>query len=203
MHPTFIAKLKPKKLLDGVFGGEPKVAGAQPGTIPAHVNPPRDAGITQEMITTATVSTGDTGASYAQETPAVSRVAASEPVVAAPATAPAAPSAKPATTSSQPSAMARVGQFLGFRTADASASETATATARPATAAAPPAKSAAEAKPKPAPQPRQVAQSPAEQTPAPQPVAAQAPASATPAVMSGASAPLPTSSFDSRFGAAR
>jgi len=40
MHPTFLAKLKGKNLLDGIFG-ETKVAGAQPGTMPSHVNPPR------------------------------------------------------------------------------------------------------------------------------------------------------------------
>jgi murein L,D-transpeptidase YafK len=204
MHPTFVAKLKPKKLLDGVFGGEPKVAGAQPGTIPAHVNPPRDAGITQEMITTATVSAGDTGQGYAQETPPVTRVAASEPVVAAPATAPAAPSAKPAATGSQPSALARVGQFLGFRSADASSSAPPPPPAKPATAAAapvPPSKPAAEAKPKPTPQPRQVAQAPApESAPAQQPAQTSTPAAA---VMNGAAPPLPTSSFDTRWGATR
>ena len=203
MHPTFIAKLKPKKLLDGIFS-EPKVAGAQPGKIPSHVNPPRDAGITQEMITTATVSSGDAGQSYAQETPTAS-VTASEPVVSAAATTPAAaaPATSTTTTSSSPSALARVGQFLGFRTADASASSAPPPPTKPAAAAATPvpaAKPAAEAKPKPAPQPRQVAQ-----VPAPEPASApqQQPAAAAPAVMSGATAPVPTSSFDSRFGAAR
>jgi murein L,D-transpeptidase YafK len=192
MHPTFVAKLKPKKLLDGVFGGEPKVAGAQPGAIPAHVNPPRNVDLGDTV--TASVP-GDTGQSYAQETSSVTRVASSEPVVAAPTTVPARPA-----TNSQPGALARVGQFLGFRSADAQASAPPPpAPAKPATASVPPSKPAAEAKPKPAPQPRQVAQAP-ESAPTQPPAQTAAPA---PAVMNGAAAPLPTSSFDSRFGAAR
>jgi hypothetical protein len=194
MHPTFVAKLKPKKLLDGVFTREPKIAGAQPGTIPAHVNPPKNVDIGE---TVASVSTGDAGQGPAQETPSVARVAVAAPVTPAPATTPAAAPAK-----SQPGALARMGQFLGFRTADASASAP-PPPPKPAAAAAapvPPSKPAAEAKPKPAPQPRQVAQVPAPER-VQQP--AQSAAPAAPAVMSGAVAPLPTSSFDSRFGATR
>jgi murein L,D-transpeptidase YafK len=54
MHPTFLAKLKPKNLLDGIFT-ETKVAGAQPGTLPAHVNPPR----ASSEIATASVGPND------------------------------------------------------------------------------------------------------------------------------------------------
>jgi murein L,D-transpeptidase YafK len=42
MHPTFMARLKPKNLLDGIFTEKTQVAGAQPGSLPAHVNPPRE-----------------------------------------------------------------------------------------------------------------------------------------------------------------
>ena len=191
MHPTFVAKLKPKKLLDSVFSSETKVAGAQPGTIPAHVNPPKNIDLS-DAVTTASVQPPDSGQSYAQETQPATRVAVSEPAVASPATAPANPAG-----SAQPSALARVGQFLGFRSADASASAAPPPPpAKPAAASIPP-KPAAEAKPKPAPQPRQVAQAPA-----PEPAQAAA-APDAPAVMSGAVAPMATSSFDSRFGAAR
>jgi murein L,D-transpeptidase YafK len=51
MHPTFLARLKPKNLLDGIFK-DTKVAGAQPGSLPAHVNPPRE-------ITTASTGPND------------------------------------------------------------------------------------------------------------------------------------------------
>jgi murein L,D-transpeptidase YafK len=191
MHPTFVAKLKPKKLMDGVFNSEPKIAGARPGTIPSHVNPPRN--IDLGDTTTASVSTGDAG--QAQDTPAGS--GASEPVVATPRTAPAAAPAQ----SAKPSALARVGQFLGWRTADVTAS----APPKPAaTAPMPSSRPVAETKPKPAPQPRHVARAPAA-APAPQPAQTAAAAPAAPAVMSGAVTPTPmsTSSFDSRWGASR
>jgi hypothetical protein len=197
MHPTFVAKLKPKKLLDGVFGSEPKVAGAQPGTIPAHVNPPKNIDLS-DAVTTASVAPGDTGAGYAQETSApVTRVAASSESVA---TAPSTGAAK-----TQPNALQRMGQFFGLKSADASAAAKASppppAAPKPAVAVAAPAPKpvVTESKQKPAPQPRQVAQAPAAE-PAPQPAQTAAPA---PAVMSGAVAPLPTSSFDSRFGTTR
>jgi hypothetical protein len=51
MHPTFLARLKPKNLLDGIFN-DTKIAGAQPGSLPAHVNPPRE-------ITTASTGPND------------------------------------------------------------------------------------------------------------------------------------------------
>src|SRR5207244_4311733 len=44
MHPVFMAKLKPKGLLDNIFGGETKVVGAQPGNMGNNVNPPRTPG---------------------------------------------------------------------------------------------------------------------------------------------------------------
>ena len=186
MHPTFVAKLKPKRLLDGLFTSEPKIAGAQPGTIPAHVNPPKNIDLGD---TVASVPTGDAGQSYAQdqssapEPPAVTRVAA---------TAPAAP-ARP----SQPTALQRVEQFLGFRTASATAPQAAPPPTKPAAAALPPARPVVETRPKPAPQ-KQVAR-------APEPAAASsAPTvAATPAVMNGAVTPMPTSSFDARWGGGR
>ena len=55
MHPTFMARLKPKNLLDGIFADNTKVAGAQPGTLPAHVNPPRAPG----DVATASVGPND------------------------------------------------------------------------------------------------------------------------------------------------
>jgi murein L,D-transpeptidase YafK len=184
MHPTFIAKLKPKRLLDGVFG-ETKVVGAQPGAMGNNVNPPAD--VAQEMATSS-VPFNDAPKAVASSPP--------PPAAAAPRTASAAP--PPAPEAAKPSTLARVGQFFGLRTADASATE------KPA-AAPPPAKPVAETKPKPALKPVQTAQ------PAPQPrqqVAQQAPAAepapaSTPPVMNGAVAPLPTSSFDSRWAPAR
>jgi murein L,D-transpeptidase YafK len=56
MHPTFLARLKPKNLLDGIFG-ETKIAGARPGTVPAHVNPPRAPGEPEFMTASASSST--------------------------------------------------------------------------------------------------------------------------------------------------
>ena len=57
MHPTFMAKLKGKNLLDGIFGGNTKVAGAQPGPLPPNVNPPRAPG--DPEIVTATAGPND------------------------------------------------------------------------------------------------------------------------------------------------
>jgi hypothetical protein len=185
MHPTFIAKLKPKKLMDGVFNSEPKIAGAQPGAISLdRINLPKNVDLGD---TVASVPGDDAGASSAKDqsnqTPVVTPAASSEPV-AAPA------------KSSQPSAFQRVGQLLGFRSKDASEDQPPPPT-KPAAVAATPAPS----KPKPAPQPKQVAQ-----VPAPSATAAVAPPAAipaTPAVMNGATAPVSTSSFDSRFGSTR
>ena len=71
MHPTFLARLKPKNILEGLLGG-PQVAGAQPGTLPPHVNPPR----TAEAETTASVMMDNNDAQPAESARPV-RVAAS------------------------------------------------------------------------------------------------------------------------------
>jgi murein L,D-transpeptidase YafK len=63
MHPTFMAKLKPKNLLDGIFG-ETKIAGAQPGKLPPNVNPPRP-GATAEITTASTSTAAPRTAAYA------------------------------------------------------------------------------------------------------------------------------------------
>jgi murein L,D-transpeptidase YafK len=178
MHPTFLAKLKPKKLLDGVFASN-HVVGAQPGAMGNNVNPPADAVITRDNVT-ASVASGE-----AMQTAAYSPAPAAKPAAASTAAAPA-----------QPSALARMGQFFGLRTADAAPPPP---QPKPAVAAAP-AKPVAGTKPKtppvPAPKPAQVAQAPATQAAEP------APASA-PGLINGAVAPLPTSTFDSRWGATR
>jgi murein L,D-transpeptidase YafK len=178
MHPTFVAKLKPKKLLEGMFAE--KVIGAQPGAMGSNVNPPADI-----LTETAGVSAADTAPAVAYSTPARSAPTAT--------TAPATTASTAAARPEPPSTLARVGQFFGLRTADASPPPPPPPAKPGVTAAAP--KPVVEAKPRPAPAPKQVAEAPA---PAPAPVQ-----STTPPIMNGAVAPLPTSSFDSRWSATR
>lgn len=192
MHPTFVAKLKPKKLLDGIF--ETKVAGAQPGAMGNNVNPPADV---LDQNATASVSPTEAPQTAAYTAP---QQAATAPAAAPRSTATASPStATPAAApAQQPSTLARVGQFFGIRSADA------TPPAKSETATPAPAKPAAQAMPKPAPKPAQTAQPAAAPSQRVAQAAGEQPAApAAPPVMNGAVAPLPTSSFDSRFGAAR
>ncbi|MGZ5895021.1 MAG: L,D-transpeptidase family protein [Xanthobacteraceae bacterium] len=186
MHPTFIAKLKPKRLLDGVFAE--KIVGAQPGAMGNNVNPPADVDVADGV--TASVANRASVQSAAYQ-PAV------EPEKPAPASAPA--------SAAQPSAWAKMGQFLGVRSADATPSVPPPQPKASAPATAAPAKPVADGKPKapvPAPKPvqaqqrQQVAQVPPAQAEEPAPAA-------TPGVINGAAPPVPASSFNSRWGAAR
>ena len=197
MHPTFAAKLKPKKILDGLF--ETKVVGAQPGHMGNNVVPPADVQV--EMASVAPTESPQTAAYTAPQASAPARSTST----AAPAAATPAPSATTTTASAQPGTLARIGQFFGIRNNDAAASKPA---APAATAPAP--KAVAETKPKPAPaakpvQTAQPAPSPSQrvaQVPA-EPPATTASTPAQPPLINGAVAPLPTSSFDSRWGGGR
>jgi murein L,D-transpeptidase YafK len=190
MHPTFIAKLKPKRLLDGMFAEH--VVGAQPGAMGNNVNPPADVDVSDSV--TASVATGG-GAQPAAYQPD-----------------PAPVTTRTADTSSEPSVWSRFGRAIGLRKADATAPVTASPQKPVSRAAAPmptpaPVKRTAEAKPHVA----APAQRTAAATPRKEPVVqagafqestrAAETASSAPAIISGAVAPVPASSFNSRWGA--
>ncbi len=192
MHPTFLAKLKPKNLLAGMFS-DAKVVGAQPGAMGNNVNPPRLPGEPADVVTASVGAT---------EAPVVTAASYSTTASAATASDGGATRARSTTpTASEPNMLDRVGKFLGLRNADAASPPTAepvptprpkaTTIFRPASTA----QSVAASKPTPASQQR-VAEAPPPAAPATNPATSNG-------IINGAIAPLPTSTFDARWGAAR
>ena len=176
MHPTFASRLKPKNLLDGIFADNKPVVGAQPGAMGNNVNPPSDV--------QATAVAANTGEMTPSATP-VPASAYSAPPAPAPytpvrgtAVASAAPKAEQKVAEAkpeQPSKLQKLGNMIGLR-----GSRPTETPAQPKAAVAVPEQA------KPAAQPEQQV--------------AQAPANGSFTVMNGAAAPLPTASFDARFG---
>jgi murein L,D-transpeptidase YafK len=160
MHPTFMARLKPKNLLDGIFADNKPIVGAQPGAMGNNVNPP------QEGPNTAV-------ASNSEMTPSVVPVAAAYsapaplPQATRVATTPAPAASKAEAKPEQTGKVQKIGNTLSLR-------------------------GVTEAKAAPAPQ-----------KPSPQPQQQVAEAPGNFAVMNGAATPLPSASFDSRFGSTR
>jgi murein L,D-transpeptidase YafK len=192
MHPTFIAKLKPKRLLDGVFAEH--VVGAQPGAMGNNVNPPAD--VDASEMATASVASREPAQPAAYQTDTAT------------------PAPRSTTeTSGQPSAWSRVGRVLGLNKSEAAempqqskaVSQPAQQTSQPSS------KRVAEVKPN-APVPQKTTTPAPRREPAAKPAAPQAqesasaaePASTTPpAVISGAVAPVSSTNFNSRWGAIR
>ncbi len=170
MHPTFMAKLKPKNLLDGIFADNKPIVGAQPGAMVNNVNPPRGAdgeplvavaNASNEMAPVSVPVAAYSAPAAIQQQQAPVRMASPAPV------APKTPESKVAEAKSeQPSKLQRLGNMVGLR-----GSRTANAAAPAETSAATPAA------------PQQVAQAPGSL-----------------GVINGAAAPLASESFNSRFG---
>ncbi len=162
MHPTFLAKLRGKNLLDGIFAS--KVAGAQPGTLPANVNPPRAPG-EPELMTASTTSSAPPTQAAAYVTP-VSQSQVRTAAAAATRTA--------GEPRSQAPSIQRLGHSVNLRGTQAPKAEP-------------------EAKPDTRSQ-QQVAEAKSPPPTPPAPVG-------QPGLISGAvAAPMPTASFDSRWG---
>lgn len=169
MHPTFMARLKPKNLLDGIFADNKPVVGAQPGAMGNNVNPPQEPANTAVATNEMTPSiTPPTMAAYSapQQT---TRVAPPAPVHTVHKVA----ETKPEQSAKPQKAVSNTIGLRGSRAAEATPSEPKADTAT------------APAAPKPAPQ-QQVAEAPGNFS-----------------VMNGAAAPLPSASFNARFGSAR
>jgi hypothetical protein len=169
MHPTFMARLKPKNLLDGIFADNKPVVGAQPGAMGNNVNPPQEpvntAVATNEM--TPSITPPPTMAAYAapQQT---ARVTPPAPVHTVHKVAEAKPEQH-----AKPQKIGSTMSLRGSRAAEALPAE--------------PKAEAAAVPPKPASQPqRQVAEVPGNFN-----------------VLNGAAAPVPSASFNARFGEMR
>ena len=167
MHPTFMARLKPKNLLDGIFADNKPIVGAQPGAMGNNVNPPQDVPNTAVAANEMAPSVTPTMAAYSAPAPQPQQTARA--ATPAPISAPKVAEAKP----EQPSKLQKFGNAIGLR----GSRPAETATAEPKATAVP-------ASPKPAQQPQQQV--------------AEAPGNFS--VMNGAAAPLPSASFDARFG---
>ncbi len=176
MHPTFMARLKPKNLLDGIFADNKPIVGAQPGAMGNNVNPPQElpnaAIATNEM--TPSITPPPTMAAYSAPAPAP----APAPQQTARITPPAPPHKVAEAKPEQPSKLQKIGHMIGLRGSQAAA--------------------AAQAEPKAA-----AVAAPAATKTAPQPQQQVAEVPGNFSVMNGAAAPLPSASFDARFGSMR
>ena len=170
MHPTFMAKLQPKNLLDSVFADNKPIVGAQPGAMGNNVNPP--AAIQGQTAVASTAETIQPAPAVAYSAPAAPAQVQQRQVAVASVAPPKAATKTAEAKAEQPSKFQRLKNMVGSLRGS-----NATAKAEPAAAAEQPA----------APPQQQVAQ--------------QVPGNFT--VISGSAAPLPSASFESRFGSTR
>jgi hypothetical protein len=189
MHPTFLAKLGQKNLLAGMF--EPKIIGAQPGSVGNNVNPPREADVVTASLG-ASESPAPTTASYSPPTPDNSQVRSR------------------AVASSGPNMLDRVGSFLGFNKSEPAAPPPSTEKVplppRPKAIASFRPSIVAHAQAAPTHPQQRVAEAPAAPQPQQQPAPAAMPTPASvpsSGVISGAVAPMQAASFDARWNATR